>query len=62
MISINIILILPIALALREIQKYQGTSDLLIPQALFTRLVKEVMAELIPGGNFQIQQGALEAL
>ena len=54
MISINIILILPIALALREIRKYQGTGDLLIPRALFTRLVKEIMAELIPASDFWI--------
>ena len=54
MISINIILILPVALALREIRKYQGTGDLLIPRALFTRLVKEIMAELIPASDFRI--------
>jgi histone H3 len=62
MISINTILILPVALALREIRKYQGTGDLLIPRAPFTRLVKEIMAELMPAGDFRIQQGALEAL
>ena len=54
MISINTILILLIALALREIRKYQRTSNLLILRALFTRLVKEIIAELILASNFQI--------
>jgi histone H3/H4 len=58
----NTILILPVALALWEIWKYQKTGDLLIPQALFTRLVKEVIAELILGSDFRIQYIALEAL
>jgi histone H3 len=50
-----------IAKALLEIRKYQKSSDLLIPKAPFTRLVKEIMHD-IGGPEMRIQAVALSAL
>jgi histone H3/H4 len=50
-----------IAKALQEIKRYQKSTQLLIPKAPFTRLVKEIMVDVGAQG-FRIQPMALEAL
>jgi histone H3 len=50
-----------IAKALQEIKRYQKSTELLIPKAPFTRLVKEIMAD-VGAHDFRIQATALEAL
>lgn len=42
-----------LALALREIRRYQKTTELLIPKASFARLVKEIAHEILPDLRFQ---------
>ena len=44
-----------IAVALREIRKWQRTGDLLIPKLPFSRLVREVTEEVRAGLRFQRQ-------
>jgi hypothetical protein len=51
-----------IAVALREIKKFQKSTDLLIPFTLFTRLVKEIMYNITISGFGRIQLEALKAL
>jgi len=50
----------PGTVALREIRKYQNSTELLIPRAPFVRIVREIVQE--HNAEFRIQQGALEAL
>jgi len=51
-----------IAVALREIRRYQRDFTLLLPKLPFQRVVKEVMNDMAPGKQFRIQRSALEAL
>ena len=46
--------------ALREIRRYQKSTDLLIPKLAFSRLVREIASEISPDLCFQ--SGALGAL
>ena len=46
--------------ALREIRRYQKSTDLLIPKLAFSWLVREIALEISP--NLRFQSGALEAL
>lgn len=48
--------------ALREIRRYQRSTEPLIPKAPFSRLVREVMNEIKPNEGMRIQRLALEAL
>ena len=50
----------PGTVALREIRRYQKTTNLLIRKQPFQRLVKEAMADIKPG--FRLQSHALMAL
>lgn len=50
----------PGTVALREIRKYQKSTNRLIPKAPFVRLVKEIALELKP--DLRFQASALEAL
>jgi histone H3 len=47
---------------LREIKRYQKTTELLIPKAPFIRVVKEIINDICMGAGFRIQRQALEAL
>lgn len=49
-----------LAVALREIRRYQSSADLLIPKLPFSRLVKEIMTSITPG--LRIQRLALNAI
>ncbi len=51
----------PGTLALREIRKYQKSTNLLIPKAPFQRLVKEVVRK-VGGGDWRMQSAAVLAL
>ena len=53
---INILL----AVALREIRRYQKTTDLLLPKLPFKRLVREIAHEI--NIELRFQSGAMEAL
>ena len=46
--------------ALREIRRYQKSTDLLIPKLAFSRLVREIASEISP--DLRFQSGALGAL
>jgi histone H3/H4 len=51
--------------ALREIRRYQKSTDLLIPKIPFGRLVREVTQEVKPPGkgeDYRFQSTAIEAL
>ncbi|KAB8291614.1 hypothetical protein EYC80_006414 [Monilinia laxa] len=50
----------PGTVALREIQRYQQSTDLIIPKAPFHRLVREIIEDISP--SFRIQRLALNAL
>jgi histone H3 len=50
-----------VAVALREIRRYQLSTDLLIPKMPFARLCREVQSDL-NRGDFRWQVSALEAL
>ncbi|CAM9093827.1 unnamed protein product, partial [Laminaria digitata] len=43
----------PGALALKEIRRYQNTTELLVPRSSFQRIVKEVANSIIAGFRFQ---------
>lgn len=43
----------PGTMALREIQKYQKSTELTIPHAPFTRLIKDIANDVINHGHFQ---------
>ena len=51
----------PGTVALREIKKYQKSTELIIPKAPFSRLVREIMEEYADKAD-RIQSTALEAL
>jgi len=49
--------------ALREIRRYQKTTELLIPKTSFIRLVREIILDVSgPGKSFRFQSLALLAL
>ena len=51
----------PGTVALREIRRYQSSTDLLIPKTPFRKLVREIARELVPR-DYRWQTTALEAL
>ena len=48
--------------ALREIRKYQNSTETLIPKRSFQRLVREITHDLFCGDNYRFQSSALLAL
>lgn len=50
----------PGTVALREVRKYQNSTDLLIPRAPFRRLVREIVVNL--KDTIRVQRSALDAL
>ena len=52
----------PGTVALREIRRYQKSSDLLIPKAVFQRVVREVVLETVRVQGFRVQGSAVLAL
>ena len=52
----------PGTVALREIRRYQRSTELLIPKAPFQRLVKEILLDVSTTDVHRIQAGALNAL
>jgi histone H3 len=51
-----------IAVALREIKRYQKSVENLIPKLPFQRLVREIVQDIRPGDGMRIQASALQAL
>ena len=49
-------------MALREIRRYQKSTELLIQKLPFQRLVKEVVQDMFPSLNLRFQSTALLAL
>jgi histone H3/H4 len=49
-----------LAVALREIRRYQKSTELLIPKLPFSRLVREITQEI--SVSLRFQSGAMEAL
>ena len=52
----------PGTVALRQIRKYQKSTELLIRKIPFQRLVKEIVRELFPTESFRFQSTAILAL
>ena len=52
----------PGTVALREIRRYQKSSELLIRKIPFQRLVREVVTSICPNENYRFQSTALLAL
>ena len=52
----------PGTVALREIRRYQKSTELLIPKIPFQRLVREVVHNLFPHDNYRFQSTALLGL
>ncbi len=52
----------PGMVALREIRRFQRSTDMLIPKAPFQRLVKEVARRVSGGGDYRMQSAAVMAL
>ena len=52
----------PGTVALREIRKYQKSTETLIRKLPFQRLVREVMQDVAPNGDMRLQSHALAAL
>ena len=52
----------PGTVALREIRRYQKSSDLLIRKAPFQRLVREISLTLRPAGDIRFQSTAVLAI
>ncbi len=52
----------PGMVALREIRRFQRSTDMLIPKAPFQRLVKEVVRRVSGGGDYRMQSAAVMAL
>lgn len=52
----------PGTVALREIRKYQKSTELLIKKLPFQRLVREIAGELTNGKNLRFQSSAIGAL
>ncbi len=45
-----------------EIQRYQKSTELLIPKLIFQRLVREILEKVIPDSTYRMQTMALGAL
>lgn len=52
----------PGTVALREIRKYQKSTDLLIQKLPFQRIVRKILGDVAPNTAFKLQQNALLAL
>lgn len=52
----------PGELAIREIRRYQRTSNLLLPKLSFARVVKEICEQIAPDIGLRWRTDALEAL
>ena len=52
----------PGTVALREIRRYQRTTELFIRKKTFSKIVREIMCDLFPEEPHNIQASALEAL
>jgi histone H3 len=52
----------PGTVALRDIRKYQKSSELLIRKLPFQRLVRHIVAEQFPASSFRFQNSALLAI
>lgn len=52
----------PGTVALREIRRYQKSTDLLLRKLPFQRLVREIAQEMAPGYDLRFQQSAIAAL
>ncbi len=52
----------PGTIALREIRRYQKSTETLIRKLPFQRLVREVMQDVAPNGDMRLQSHALAAL
>lgn len=52
----------PGTVALREIRRYQKSTDLFIRKAPFQRLVREIMEDLFEEGQYRCQSTAILAL
>lgn len=52
----------PGTVALREIRRYQRSTNLLIPRMAFQRLVREILQEVAPQEEYRVQISAMEAL
>ena len=52
----------PGTVALREIKRYQKSTELLVRKIPFQRLVREVVISLFPNDNYRFQSTALLAL
>lgn len=52
----------PGTVALREIRRYQRSTNLLIPRMAFQRLVREIIQEVAPRDEYRVQVMAMEAL
>lgn len=61
-IKITTLLLTWLAGALREIMRYQKTTELLIPRAPFQRLVREITQEIPGGREMRFQASAIAAL
>ena len=52
----------PGTVALREIRRYQRSTNLLIPRLPFQRLVHEIVQEVAPREQYRVQVAAISAL
>lgn len=52
----------PGTVALREIRKYQRSTELLIPKLNFQRLVREILTSLTKPIDYRLQADAISAL
>ena len=52
----------PGTVSLREIRKYQSSTDTLIPKRSFQRLVREITHDLFPTENYRFQSAVLLTL
>ncbi|XP_055307628.1 uncharacterized protein LOC129571802 [Sitodiplosis mosellana] len=52
----------PGTVALREIRRYQRSTELLIPKLPFQRLVREIIQQVSPNIQYRVEVGAMAAL
>ena len=48
--------------ALREIRRYQRSTELMLPKSAFSRVAREVAADVALGGAIRFQSSALDAI
>lgn len=60
--TVIITLLIEIALAQREIRRYQQSTELLIPRAPFQRLCQEILHDFARSPVFKVQKSAICAL